>query len=160
MKKTIYLLGVILFIASMLTSCKCKKPVQFSSNIEASITIEAPYSVAEAKQDFSNFRKSMGYVDAATGRSSDTQNGYFDISTGTLQNLMRKASEKGWANIRVYHGIDKNGGRILIANGLSAGSGESSKLDSDQVIKVENPSLGPGADCPRWCDVSGTTLGK
>lgn len=159
MKKLIYYIGVLFFITSTLASCKCKKPVQTSPNIEASMTIEAPYSVAEAKQDFSNFRKSMGYVDA-TGRSSDTQNGYLDISTGTLENLMRKASEKGWTNIRVYHGIDKNGGRILIANGLSAGSGEISKSDSDQVIKVDNPSLGPGADCPRWCDVGSTTLGK
>ncbi len=166
MKKTIYLLGVILLATSILTNCKCKKPIQYSqeSVIEATMMIDAPYSVAEAKEDFNNFRKNMGYI-TASNISKDNENGYFDIKSETLSNLLMQAGQNGWKNLRIYNGIDKNGTRILIVSELNVGPDgkviETKVANTDLLIKVKNPPLSAsGSDCPRWCDVSGTTLGK
>lgn len=170
MKKELTYLSVVL---SLILSTTCSGQQSIASTVVAlppQFPIEGmqaisneTYTLAEAKEDFNSFRRSMGYLDAA-GRSQDSKSGYYDISTETLTALLKEAGQQGWTKLRIYHGLDRNGEKILIVNGLNVdGNGklqESAKSGSELVVKVSDASFAPGSECPRWCDISSTALGK
>lgn len=166
MKNKIYTLGIIAFSVFFFESCASQRlaspPPPPPPPIEAMQAMRQPASISQAKQEFRNFRQAMGYLDA-NGKAVDNKSGYFDLSAQTLKALYDEAVNNGWSNVRIYNGIDNAGNRTLLMNGLVENSGkfgESSKTDSDFVARIENPSVAGGSDCPRWCDVTGTAVGK
>lgn len=167
MRTKIYFLKVILLSAFFVVSCQ---PLLYTSPPppppppapEAMQVMNMPASVSQARQEFRNFRKAMGYVDG-TGRSVDRTSGYFDINIQTLKTLYDEAANRGWSDIRIYNGIDDAGNPTLLVNGLQLRGStleEIGKADGDIIVKVENAIVGAGSGCPRWCDVTGTVIGK
>lgn len=116
-------------------------------------------TIADAKREFQNYRIAMNYIDARTGRETDSKSGYFDISVRTLQNLLDEMRNNNWENVRVYNGMDTSGARSLLVSGLTLSGGRllESTLSSTQMVKVNNISIG-GSECPRWCDITQTIL--
>ena len=167
MKTKIYYLKVILLSTLFFVSCNSQNfaspppPPPPPAPLAAMQVMNMPASVLQAKQEFRNFRQAMGYVDGS-GREVDKKNGYFDINIQTLKALYDEAANRGWNDVRVYNGIDNSGNRTLLINGLRLKGGileETSKADGDIVAKIDNASVG-GSNCPRWCDITGTVIGK
>ncbi len=167
MKTKIYCVQAMVICALLLMGCQVRSyampppppPPPAPSAIQV---MNTPASVSQAKQEFRNYRKAMGYLDGG-GRELDRKSGYFDINIQTLRALFDEAANRGWNDIRVYNGIDNAGNRTLLINGLQLRNGtleETSKADGDIVAKIENPSATGGSGCPRWCDVTGTVVGK
>ena len=128
---------------------------------EAMQAAVSPISVSDAKQEFRNFRVAMGYIDSS-GRAFDNTNGYFDISVQTLAALVEEARNNGWTSVRIYNGLDARNNQSLLMSGLKMRGSqiEESSKSSNLIIKVENAVVAPGSNCPRWCDVTGTAIGK
>ncbi|OWK73595.1 hypothetical protein CBW16_08790 [Flavobacteriaceae bacterium JJC] len=133
----------------------------FNAQTEAMQAAASPISVSDAKQEFRNFRVAMGYIDSA-GRASDNSSGYFDISVQTLATLVEEARNNGWTSVRIYNGLDARNNQSLLMSGLRMRGSqiEESSKSSNTIIKVENSVVAPGSNCPRWCDVAGTAIGK
>ena len=103
----------------------------------------------EAKRYFENYRQVMKYDE------TDTKSGYFDISSKTLSEMTKYMVNKKKARVYFGESSNLNPDRTFFMM---------TEIDDDGIEIAENilsiSVRNQNSDCPKYCDIKTTALGK
>ncbi len=109
-------------------------------------------NVSEAKRFIIKYKAETKYVD-----SIDKKSGYFDISKETLNNMIMAMDNINTA--RVYYGEDSNINPKITYFLVNEIDENGIELKSKEIILLPVNILG-NQECPKYCDLNNTYLGK
>jgi hypothetical protein len=139
-KKPFLLLGCVVLL---LTSYSSRNP---------SIATNKDISLVDAKNYLKNYRTERQLI-STTGADDNLTEGYMDLTTDQLVELLNQAKSTGQKSVRIYSGFDGNNYYLLL-NGID-GNGVESKSNSIKSISIGG--IRP-TDCPKYCDITSTLL--